>query len=104
MAVCRICGRDPTDTNTVNCVDNKLIFYSDGVTMPAIPFGKEQGHLGNSKLSKLINGLKKIVNFDFCPDCGVKRGGYHHPWCDVEMCPRCGGRLLVCDCEDINFL
>lgn len=26
-----------------------------------------------------------------CHDCGITHGGYHHPGCDVERCPRCEG-------------
>jgi len=25
-----------------------------------------------------------------CGDCGAPKGGYHHPGCDMEVCPRCG--------------
>ena len=35
-----------------------------------------------------------------CGDCGVERGGYHHPGCDVEECPLCRTQLLSCDCLD----
>jgi hypothetical protein len=29
----------------------------------------------------------------------VVTGGYHHPGCDMEICPRCGNQLITCDCE-----
>lgn len=33
-----------------------------------------------------------------CHDCGVVEGGYHHPSCDWEVCPRCRGQALSCEC------
>jgi len=33
-----------------------------------------------------------------CHDCGAKVGHYHHPGCDVEECPSCGGQILGCEC------
>lgn len=34
-----------------------------------------------------------------CHDCGIAPGGFHHPGCDIEICPRCKGQLISCDCE-----
>lgn len=33
-----------------------------------------------------------------CPDCNAAVGYYHHPGCDNERCPICGGQLITCGC------
>ena len=34
-----------------------------------------------------------------CGDCGAKYGHYHHPGCDCERCPVCGGQMIGCCCD-----
>jgi hypothetical protein len=41
----------------------------------------------------------EALSVDRCGDCGVLRGGVHHPGCEFEQCPRCGGQLIGCDCS-----
>lgn len=34
-----------------------------------------------------------------CGDCGVAPGGFHHPGCDLQRCPRCAGQFISCGCR-----
>lgn len=37
-------------------------------------------------------------NNETCHDCGIVNGNFHHPGCDMERCPKCGGQSISCDC------
>jgi hypothetical protein len=34
-----------------------------------------------------------------CHDCNCPEGKTHHFGCDWERCPKCGGQLILCDCD-----
>jgi len=37
-----------------------------------------------------------IIEEPICGDCKVPVGGFHHPGCDNEKCPRCSWQLISC--------
>lgn len=37
---------------------------------------------------------------DDCHDCFAPPGTLHHPGCDMERCPMCGGQAIACECCD----
>lgn len=57
---------------------------------------------GGCKLTQIEhNGkwINRLPNYDdTCGDCGAGTGKYHHPGCDMEVCPLCGGQFAFCDC------
>lgn len=38
-----------------------------------------------------------------CGDCNAGPGQPHHPGCDIERCPNCGGQMLMCLGEPDEF-
>jgi hypothetical protein len=77
MAVCAWCGREMS--TGASCTEGTL--HSGGVVWPLSPATSR------------------------CHDCGVRPGGLHHPGCDMQRCPRCGGQLISCGCpfDDEGF-
>lgn len=71
MAVCSHCGQEMMDK--VGCT---LTQYTDmGPTL-----------------------YDRIPAEEDCHDCGCPAGKLHHPGCDMERCPKCGGQALSCGC------
>lgn len=81
MAKCSWCNHEMMDENTISCVSNEVVDFND-VILPSIPF------CGDELESR-------------CHDCNVKDGGFHHPGCDSECCPKCGGQLISCGCLEV---
>lgn len=53
---------------------------------------------------KTISGIYWVApmmgnEFSRCHDCGAKNNQLHHPGCDMELCPKCGGQAISCDCN-----
>ena len=83
MAICEICRREML--SACGCIKIPVLhhgknFHPIKVGDPAdFFFGEYEGR---------------------CGDCGAKPGHYHHPGCDCERCPVCGGQLISCGCDD----
>ena len=83
MAICRFCNQDMRTAN--GCVHVPIIH--NGKAYDPIKVGEMGDH------SAYWYG-------DRCPDCNALFGHYHHPGCDQERCPVCGGQLILCGCID----
>lgn len=81
MAICDACGQEMSVGNgcTVTAFDD----FADGVTRSRITHGGE---------------FTDYIPKHPCHDCNVEAGQLHHPGCDVERCPRCGGQAISCEC------
>jgi hypothetical protein len=75
-AVCNVCNRVMLDALSCTLATVRI----DGQDFERIHYGSEPG--------------SEVDPNDRCNDCGVARGGLHHPRCDREDCPKCGAQAL----------
>lgn len=40
---------------------------------------------------------------DYCGDCAINKGYFHVFGCDLEVCPKCNGQAITCECKDEFF-
>jgi hypothetical protein len=83
VAKCDWCEKEMTDKTVRTCEANSIVGFPDGKSLPAIPYNPDYGGADQR-----------------CHDCNIARGGCHHPGCDMERCPKCGGQLISCGCLD----
>lgn len=87
---CEVCGQDMLKAN--GCCGKQLRI--DGKLYTRILYGNED-----------LSGLGFEPNVpERCGDCGCKKGFLHHWGCDLEVCPKCGRRLLSCECDDVVLI
>lgn len=84
-AVCKICGKDMM--KATGCTIPK--FHANGRVFERIKVAAP----GN-----FDEGQPETIR---CHDCNALFGHLHHWGCDAERCPACGGRLIICGCEDV---
>ena len=85
METCLRCKKKMSSADVTTCEGYDSVKDPDGEVLEPVPYNPKELHL---------------PNWYRCPDCNIVPGGKHHANCDQEICPRCGGQLLSCDCFD----
>ena len=83
MIVCDACKKEMSGADVTTCAGRGYVEYPDGTVLQAVSYDPGKLH---------------FPRWFRCPDCNVAPGGTHHANCDQEICPRCGGQLINCDC------
>jgi hypothetical protein len=120
MGICKWCDQEMTDKNATTCTGNTVVEFPDGLKLPSVPYkgkGFELSQFEDSYLKdnyapefkaifKMFSSPQERMDYWIekvgtkCHDCGVDVGGFHHPGCDTEKCPKCSGQLIGCGCLD----
>ncbi len=104
MAICDWCKQEMTDEKTVSCKENTEVKFPDGTVLPAVRFfprnltPEQQKQVAWAHPEIVEKKLYSPSSSNRCHDCNTYIGGFHHPGCDNERCPKCHGQLISCGC------
>jgi hypothetical protein len=82
------CGGNPppqSDLPSWTMRSNPATYWINGREYVRVAYGDESSDWGADKYP--------------CGDCGVEKGQFHRPWCDIERCPACDRQHISCACE-----
>lgn len=84
MVKCEYCGREMTTEDGCSMSE----YMIDGKWFPRIRVGDP-------------GDMMQVQPGERCHDCNTAYGEYHHPGCDSETCPKCGGQVIgpSCSCK-----
>ena len=92
MAICKYCNLEMLLHNGCTVA---IFEFSDkpGDESERIPFGDPR--------ERILRSLAPYL--EYCSDCAVRPGDFHHVDCDAETCPRCLGQALSCACASAGL-
>lgn len=114
MSICQECNQEMIDPAVTTCTLQNIVF-PNGTSMPRVPHEatvlsadewmeewRIKHHVSDTEEQARLR-YKAYRDLDGrCHDCKVARGGYHHPGCGLEWCPRCGLQHIMCYCHKVS--
>ena len=91
--------KDELDEIKISIKENQQyhFYLRDGIKYERIKYGDEIKKFPELFVENVSTG---IYDYEHCDDCAAIKGEYHGEECDLEICPRCKGQRLSCNCFD----